>query len=142
MSVADATTDGKESAVFPLSHGVRQVDDRRVIRGIVDVIRDGFRWNDAPNAEGPYKTLSNCIGRWRRLGMCKRIVAVLPNQGPKPLRLMIAASHVTAHRPGARVRQQGGSAGSDGRWIAYQARCWLRWHWPSAPHRPDRRAAQ
>ena len=33
---------------FPLFHGVPPVDDRRVIRGILSVIRDGFRWNDAP----------------------------------------------------------------------------------------------
>ena len=85
--------------------------DRRVSRGIVDVIRDGFRWNDAPNAAGRHKTLSNRVVRWRRLDVCQRIVAVLANQGPKPSRQMIAASHVTAHRPGARVRQQGG------RWI-------------------------
>ena len=117
MIVAHATTEGNDSAVFPLSHGVPRVDDRRVIRGIVDVIRDGFRWNDAPNAEGRHKTLSNRVGRWRRLGVCQRSVAVLPNQGPKPSRLMIAASHVTAHRPGERVRQQGGSAGSDGQQV-------------------------
>ena len=41
---ADAPTEGKESAVFPLSHRVPRVEDRRVSRGIVDVIRDGFRW--------------------------------------------------------------------------------------------------
>ena len=38
MIVADATTEGKESAVFPLSDGVPRVDNRRVSRGIVDVI--------------------------------------------------------------------------------------------------------
>ena len=57
------TTDGKESAVFYLSHGVPRVDDRRVIRSIVDVRRDGFRWNDTPNAEGPHKTFSNRVVR-------------------------------------------------------------------------------
>ena len=74
MSVADATTEGKESAVFPLSHRVPRVEDRRVIRGIVAVIRNGFRWNDAPNAQGPHKTLSNRVGRWRRLGVCQRMI--------------------------------------------------------------------
>ena len=33
---------------FPLSHGVPRVDDRRVISGIVFVIRNGLRWRDAP----------------------------------------------------------------------------------------------
>ena len=82
LIVADATTEGKDSAVFPLSHGVTRVEDRRVIRGIVDVRRDGFQWKNAPNAEGPDKTLSNRVGRWRRLGVCQRSVDGLPNQGP------------------------------------------------------------
>ena len=64
----------KRAPFFLLFHGVPPVEDRRVIRGIVDVIRDGFRWNDAPNAQGPDKTLSNRVGRWRRLGVCQRIV--------------------------------------------------------------------
>ena len=102
---------------FPLSHGVPPVDDRRVIRGILSVIRDGLRWKDAPKAYGPHKTLYNRFVRWPRLGVFQRIVAVLPKQGPKPSRLMIAASHVKAHRPGAPVRQQGGSAGSDGQQV-------------------------
>ena len=33
---------------FPLSHGVPRVDDRRVLSGIVFVIRNGLRWRDAP----------------------------------------------------------------------------------------------
>ena len=33
---------------FPLAHGVPQVDDRRVLSGIVFVIRNGLCWRDAP----------------------------------------------------------------------------------------------
>ena len=32
---------------FPLSHGVPRVDDRRIISGIIFVIRNGLRWRDA-----------------------------------------------------------------------------------------------
>ena len=32
---------------FPLSHGVRRVDDHRVVSGIVFVIKNGLRWRDA-----------------------------------------------------------------------------------------------
>ena len=35
---------------FPLSHGVPRVDDRRVLSGIIFVIRNGLRWRDAPKA--------------------------------------------------------------------------------------------
>ena len=39
---------------FPLSHGVPRVDDRRVLSGIVFVIRNGLRWRDAPAAIARY----------------------------------------------------------------------------------------
>ena len=45
------------SPFFPLSHGVPRVDDRRVINGIIYVIRNGLQWKDAQKAYGPYKTL-------------------------------------------------------------------------------------
>src|SRR5690242_2050314 len=49
---------------FPLSHGVPRVDDRRVISGIILVIRNGLRWRDAPRRMDhprPYTTAS-CAG--------------------------------------------------------------------------------
>ena len=36
--------DALDSAVFPLSRGVARVDDRRVISGIIFVIKNGLRW--------------------------------------------------------------------------------------------------
>ncbi|MGH6812422.1 MAG: transposase, partial [Methylocella sp.] len=36
------------SSYFPLSHGVPRVDDRRVVSGIVYVIRNGLQGKDAP----------------------------------------------------------------------------------------------
>ena len=44
---------------FSLSHGVARVDDRRVVSGIVYVIRNGLQWKDAPSGYGPHKTLYN-----------------------------------------------------------------------------------
>jgi putative transposase len=35
---------------FPLSHGVVRVDDRRVVSGIVFVLKSGLRWRDASAA--------------------------------------------------------------------------------------------
>jgi putative transposase len=44
---------------FPLSHGIARVDDRRVISGIIYVIKNGLRWRDAPREYGPHKTIYN-----------------------------------------------------------------------------------
>ena len=44
---------------LPQAHGVPPADDRRVIIGIVYVIKHGLQWKDAPKAYGPHKTLYN-----------------------------------------------------------------------------------
>jgi transposase len=33
----------RQSPYFPLSHGIPRVDDRRVLSGIIDVIRHGLQ---------------------------------------------------------------------------------------------------
>ena len=83
---------------FPLSHGVPRVDDRRVLSGIIFVIRNGLRWRDAPVAYGPAKTLYNRFIRWSRLGVFNRIFEALARKGGKPDRLMIDATYLKAHR--------------------------------------------
>ena len=72
---------------FPLSHGVARVDDRRVISGIIFVIRNGLRWRDAPKDYGPHKTIYNRFIRWSRLGVFNRIFAELAAKGGKLDRL-------------------------------------------------------
>ena len=62
---------------FPLPHGVPRVDDRRVLSGIIFVIRNGLRWRDAPAAYGPHKTIYNRFIRWSRLGVFNKIFASL-----------------------------------------------------------------
>ena len=57
--------------------GVPRVDDRRVISGIVHVIRNGLMWKDAPAVYGPPKTLYNCFVRWSKAGVFDRIFAEL-----------------------------------------------------------------
>ena len=74
---------------FPLSHGIPRVDDRRVISGIVFVIRNGLRWRDAPREYGPHKTVYNRFVRWSRLGVFNKIFAELARKAGKPRRLMI-----------------------------------------------------
>ncbi len=92
---------------FPLSHGVLRVDDRRVISGIVHVIRNGLRWRDAPPVYGPHKTLYNRFVRWSRLGVFSRIFAALTGEAGPPDRLMIDATHLKAHRTAASLYKKG-----------------------------------
>ncbi len=92
---------------FPLSHGIARVDDRRVLSGIIYVIRNGLQWRDAPAAYGPHKTLYNRFVRWSRMGVFDRIFAALAAESGPPERLMIDSTHLKAHRTAASLLKKG-----------------------------------
>ena len=92
---------------FPLSHGILRVDDRRIVSGILFVIRNGLRWRDAPAGYGPHKTIYNRFIRWSRLGVFNRIFAELAAKAGKPDQLMIDATHLKAHRTAASLLKKG-----------------------------------
>ena len=91
----------------PRPRGLARVDDRRVVSGIVYVIRHGLQWKDAPRGYGPHKTLQNRFVRWSRLGVYSRIFADLATAGGAPERLMIDSIHLKAHRTVASLAQKG-----------------------------------
>ena len=92
---------------FPLSHGVARVDDRRVVSGIVFVLKNGLRWRDAPPGYGPHKTLYNRFIRWSRMGVFNRIFASLSGAAGAPGTMMIDATHLKAHRTAASLLKKG-----------------------------------
>ncbi len=83
------------SPFFPLSHGIPRVDDKRVISGIIFVIRNGLRWRDVPPSYGPHKTIYN---RWSALGVFGRIFLELAKGGGETTELMIDATHLKGKR--------------------------------------------
>ena len=48
---------------FPKARGKPGVDDRRVLSGVLHVLRNGLRWQDAPAIHGLHKTLCNRFAR-------------------------------------------------------------------------------
>ena len=95
------------SPFFPLSHGKPRVDDRRVLSGIVYVIRNGLMWRDAPVSYGPHKTIYNRFIRWSRMGVFGRILMELARQGGETDEIMIDATHLKAHRTAASLVKKG-----------------------------------
>lgn len=83
-----------------------RVEDRRVVSGIVRMIKQGRQSKDAPAGYGPHKTLSDRSIRRSRLGVFDRIFAGLAGEGPKPGR-MIEATHLKAHRTAASRLKKG-----------------------------------
>jgi len=58
--------------------GVERADDRRVISGIVHVLRCGCRWCDCPEAYGPPTTIYNRFVRWLGVASGKTCSESLP----------------------------------------------------------------
>jgi transposase len=92
---------------FPRSHGKPRVDDRRVISGIIYVIRYGLQWKDAPPAYGPHKTLYNRFVRWSRMGVFNHIFKELVASAGAPDLVMIDSTHLKAHRTASSLRKKG-----------------------------------
>ncbi len=92
---------------FPLLHGIPRVDDRRIVSGIIFVIRNGLRWRDAPFGYGPNKTIYNRFIRWSRLGVFNTIFAELAAKAGKPDQLMIDATHLKAYRKAESLLKKG-----------------------------------
>ncbi len=80
------------------TRGKPRVDDRRVISGIVHVLKCGGRWVDAPATYGPRKTLYNRFVRWAAKGVWVDVFHALASAGGPPAQVLIDSSAVKAHR--------------------------------------------
>ena len=80
------------------TRGKPRVDDRRVISGIIQVLKSGGRWIDAPEVYGPRKTLYNRFVRWAAKGVWVDIFHALATAGGPPAQVLIDSSAVKAHR--------------------------------------------
>ena len=99
------------------TRGVERQDDRRVISGIVHVLRSGGRWADAPAEYGPRKTLYNRFVRWAAKGVWQDVFHALADAGGPPAEVLLDSTHVKAHRSasggkgGRRSRLSGSAEG-------------------------------
>ena len=78
--------------------GKPRVDDRRVISGILHVLKTGCRWRDVPAAYGPPTTVYNRFTRWSSRGVWQRLFEMMAAVGPVPEELSLDSTHVKAHR--------------------------------------------
>ena len=83
------------------TRGKARVDDRRVISGIVHVLKSGGRWVDAPPDYGAKKTLYNRFVRWAAKGVWVTLFQALAQAAGPPAEVLIDSSAVKAHRSAA-----------------------------------------
>jgi transposase len=96
--------------------GKERVDDRRVISGILHVLKSGCRWCDCPPEYGPSTTIYNRFVRWAQRGVWENLFRQLAEQGRSTQTQMIDSTHIKAHRSAA-----GGKGGSRSRRLAAHA---------------------
>lgn len=78
--------------------GARRVDDRRVISGILHVLKTGCRWKDCPVDYGPPTTIYNRFNRWSGRRLWTDILDALVAKGVLALSASIDSTYVKAHR--------------------------------------------
>ena len=87
-----------EPLLPPYVRGKRRVDDRRVISGIIHVLKTGCRWADSPKDYGPRKTIYNRFVRWAVRGIWENIFETLAASGGPPAEAMLDSTHIKVHR--------------------------------------------
>ena len=87
--------------------GKARVDDRKVLSGILHVLKSGCRWVDCPPEYGPHTTIYNRFTRWAERGVWERLFEELARRGRSTATQMIDSTHVKAHRSAS-----GGKGGS------------------------------
>jgi putative transposase len=91
---------------FPHSHRVPRVDGRRILSGIIHVLKRGLQWRDAPAEYGRHKTLYNRFIRWSNLGVFDNIFKALSSRDVAE-KLRIDATHFKAHRTACSLLKKG-----------------------------------
>src|SRR5271154_6274748 len=87
--------------------GKDRVDDRRVISGILDVLKSGCRWCDWPPEYGPPTTIYNRFVRWAERGVWERLFRELAKRG-RSAEVQMITRRTSRHT--ARPRAQKGGA--------------------------------
>ncbi len=88
--------------------GVPRVDDRKVISGIIHVIRYGLMWRDAPACYGPHKTpLQPLRALEQGRGVRPYLPETLASESTKTETVMIDSTHIKAHRTAASLLKKG-----------------------------------
>ena len=120
MAVLFWLDDEQWSAIEPYmpknQPGARRVDDRKIISGIVHVLKIGCRWKDCPAAYGPSTTVYNRYNRWSRRRFWTALLDALVTSGAVTKSTAIDSTYVKAQRSafggkGGRGRRQSAHRG-------------------------------
>jgi transposase len=75
-------------------------DNRRIVNGMIWILRSGAPWRDLPERYGPWKSIYTRFYRWSRNGLLEKILAVLSQQAESEI-FMLDSTIVRAHQHAA-----------------------------------------
>ncbi len=85
-------------------------DHRRILNGMLWILRTGAPWRDMPERYGPWGTVSSRFYRWRKAGIWDRILALVQAQADAAGQLdwdiqYVDATIVRAHQHAAGAKK-------------------------------------
>jgi transposase len=80
------------------SPGPKPQNNRRILSGIIHVLKTGCRWQDCPPEYGPYTTVYNRFNRWSGRGIWQQIFEKVAGEPQPPEQVALDSTHVKAHR--------------------------------------------
>jgi transposase len=86
------------------------VDHRRILNGMLWILRTGTPWHDVPERYGPWRTVASCFYRWRNAGVLRRLFDPLKPQADATGQLdwdvhCVDSTIVRAHQHAAGAKQ-------------------------------------
>lgn len=85
-------------------------DHRRIVNGMLWILRTGAPWRDLPARYGPWQTVASRFYRWRKAGVWERLLATVQQQADSAGRLDWEVHYVD----GTVVRAHQHAAGAKG----------------------------
>src|SRR5215510_14325332 len=89
----------KIKPLIPMNRpGPKPRNNRRILSGIIHVLKTGCRWQDCPPEYGPYTTVYNRFNRWSGRGIWQQIFETVAGSPEPPEQVALDSTHVKAHR--------------------------------------------
>lgn len=89
----------------PKKTGRPQSDNRRLLNGVLWILRTGAPWRDLPEYYGPWQTVYKRFAQWQENGKLKEMF-VYVRQNPDMQDLCIDGTYIKAHRSSAGAKKR------------------------------------
>src|SRR5262249_52294197 len=85
--------------------GRKPQNNRRILSGIIHVLKTGCRWQDCPPEYGPYTTVHNRFNRWSGRGIWQQIFETVAGSPEPPEQVALDSTHVKSAPLGGRGKR-------------------------------------